>query len=109
MDMEDLMSTAACTLPTADRPLRLAEFDELFTESVRRVDRDGDSVRLHLSGASGLRETVRGLAERESSCCSFFTFIIDGHDDDLTLEIAVPADHREILHGLVHRAEELSA
>lgn len=28
---------AACTLPTAERPLRLAEFEELFATAVRGV------------------------------------------------------------------------
>jgi hypothetical protein len=30
----------ACTLPTADRPLRVAEFDELFAFVVRAERRD---------------------------------------------------------------------
>lgn len=29
----------ACTLPTAERPLRVAEFDELFASSLRGLDR----------------------------------------------------------------------
>jgi hypothetical protein len=30
---------AACTLPTAARPLRLAEFDALFATALRRQER----------------------------------------------------------------------
>jgi hypothetical protein len=35
---------AACTLPTAEQPLRVAEFDDLFATSVRAVDRVGPTV-----------------------------------------------------------------
>jgi hypothetical protein len=106
--MDELMSTDACTLPTAERPLRLAEFDALFRVNVRRVERDNDLVRLHLSGHDGLLETVRDLAEREAACCSFFTFVIEGTDDDLVLTISVPADRRDILAGLADLASELA-
>lgn len=103
------MSTEACTLPTPDRPLRLAEFDALFAEAVRRVERDGDVVHLRMSGAAGLRERVRDLSARESQCCSFFEFGLAGSDADLVLTISVPAERRDILSALADRATELSA
>jgi hypothetical protein len=106
--MEDLMTTDACTLPTAERPLRLAEFDALFSEWVRRVERGDESVRLHLTGPVGLGDQVRDLAERESTCCSFFTFAVAGPDDDLSLDISVPVERRDILSALRERAIELS-
>ncbi|MFI6744088.1 hypothetical protein ACIBI9_65455 [Nonomuraea sp. NPDC050451] len=31
--------TTACTLPTAEQPLREAEFDALFAEAVRQIER----------------------------------------------------------------------
>ena len=37
----------ACTLPTAQQPLRVAEFDDLFANSVTWVDRP-DATRLVL-------------------------------------------------------------
>lgn len=103
------MTTEACTLPTADRPLRLAEFDALFASSVRSVVRRDDEVTVHLTGGDGLLESVRDLAERETACWSFFTFLIDGADDDFTMSISVPPERRDILDALAARAEELSA
>ena len=103
------MTTDACTLPTTQRPLRLDEFDALFAESVRTVERTADTVRMHLTGATGLRGRVRDLAERETACCSFFTFLVDGHDGDLRLEISAPPERRDILIALAERARELSA
>lgn len=107
--MENLLTTDACTMPTAERPLRLAEFDDLFATSVRGVRRRGDGVLMQLTGTEGLLERVRDLAARETACCSFFTFTIEGTDQDLTLDISVPPDRREILDALAERAQELSA
>jgi hypothetical protein len=70
-----LVIPGACTLPTANRPLRLAEFDDLFAAAVRRVEPvDATHARLHLTGPAGLAARVRDLAARETQCCSFFTF-----------------------------------
>ena len=107
--MDELVTTDACTLPTAERPLRLAEFDELFRRSVVGVDRDGVTTRLTLQGGLGLRERVTDLTARESECCSFFEFALDGSDDAMVLSITVPAARTDILDALTDRATELSA
>ena len=107
--MENLMTTDACTMPTAERPLRVAEFDALFVSAVRSVERRGNDVRMHLAGEDGLKEQVRDLTERETSCCSFFNFTLSGTDRDLTLDISVPPARQEILNALAERAVELSA
>jgi hypothetical protein len=70
----------ACTLPTAQRPLRLAEFDALFATAVKRVERVGVlRLRLTLTGPVELEDIVRDLTERESRCCSFFAFTVTTH------------------------------
>jgi hypothetical protein len=107
--VDDLLSIDACTLPQVDRPLRLAEFDALFTEAVRSVEQTGDRVRLQLVGGAGLRQRVLDLAERESACCSFFTFLVENTTSGVSLEIAVPPGRRGILDALADRAVELSA
>ena len=107
--METLSNTDACTMPTADRPLRLAEFDALFATAVRRVERRGNAVRLHLVGEEGLVARVHDLTEQETSCCSFFTFGIEGTDRAVTLDITVPPPRQEILDALAERAREMSA
>jgi hypothetical protein len=104
--MDDLMTTEACTMPTAQRPTRLGEFEDLFAAAARTVTRDGDAIRIHLVGDGGLRDTVRDLARRETDCCSFFTFSFEGTDDDLVLGVAVPPERRDILDALAARAEE---
>ena len=103
------MNSDACTMPTAERPLRLAEFDALFATAVRSVERRGNDVRMHLASGEGLVGWVRDLTTRETSCCSFFTFTVAGSDQDLTLDISVPPAYQRILDALTERAEELSA
>ncbi len=97
----------ACTLPTAQQPLRVAEFDTLFTTALRAVHRlDPNRLRLLLDGATTVEATARDLTRRESECCSFFTFAVTRHDDDQTvgLEVAVPDGHTAVLDGLAERA-----
>lgn len=108
--MDELLTTDACTLPTAERPFRLAEFGALFKGSVREVARlTDDSVRMHLVGSADLLDRVQDLTERESSCCSFFSFQITEVGDGLTLDVAVPPARRDILDGFAARAAEVSA
>ncbi len=104
----DLLNTDACTLPTAARPLRLAEFDALFATSARAVTRDEHGVSIHLVGSAALRGQVEDLVSREQQCCSFFSFAVEGGDDVLTLAISVPEQRRDILDALADRAQELS-
>ena len=99
----------ACTLPTAGRPLRLAEFDDLFAAAVRRVESvTATRARLHLSGPAGLTSAVHDLTARETECCSFFRFTVtaapatDG--EALTLDIEVPARYADVLDALTTRA-----
>jgi hypothetical protein len=103
-----------CTLPAADQPLRLAEFDHLFATAVRRVDSVGAShARMYLTGPVGLAARVRDLAARESGCCSFFTFTTTAEPaadgEAVLLDIEVPAEHADVLIGLARRASAVSA
>jgi len=106
--METLLTTTACTMPTIDRPTRVAEFDALFAEHATSVEREGELARIHLKGPESLRARVQDLTDRETSCCSFFTFTLSGAGTELILEIAVPPARREVLDSLVDRASELS-
>ena len=94
---------AACTLPTAERPLRLAEFDELFADHLHSADRVGPHT-LDLVLAAASRGTVAELTARENECCSFFAFdLTDTVDGDLRLRIGVPPAHAAVLDGLSER------
>jgi hypothetical protein len=106
----------ACTLPTAQQPPRLAEFDTLFITAVVAVETvSATHTRLRLAGPAGLAATVRDLAARETACCSFFTFTVTpatGNDTDgeaLDLDVEVPAAHVDVLTALAGRARALAA
>ena len=103
-----------CSLPTAERPLRLAEFDDLFATAVRSVEPvTATHARLHLTGAPGLTATVRDLTARETECCSFFGFTVTpgtvAEAEALTLDIEVPAPYAEVLEALTGKARSVSA
>ncbi|WP_327000514.1 hypothetical protein OHA72_36015 [Dactylosporangium sp. NBC_01737] len=104
----------ACTLPTVERPLRLAEFDDLFATAVRQVDPVTPThARMRLTGGAGLEATVRDLTARETACCSFFAFTVtrepaqDG--EALTLDVEVPPQYADVLASLAERAGAVSS
>lgn len=101
---------AACTLPTAERPLRLAEFDDLFT-AVRSIERsDGTRARLLMAGDDAFADRTQRLADAESSCCSFFAFGVTTVEPGLVaLDIEVPEAYADVLAALVVRAEAAQA
>lgn len=99
----------ACTLPTAERPVRLREFDDLFAGAVRRVDPVTPThTRMRLTGAAGLEATVRDLTAREAGCCSFLTFTVTPEPAEegeaLTLDVEVPPQYADVLASLAARA-----
>jgi hypothetical protein len=93
----------ACTLPTVERPLRLAEFDDLFAAALRAQQRlSPTSLRWRLDPAA--EATARDLTMRESSCCSFFSFTFAPNGDGVHLDVQVPAAHVDVLDALAERA-----
>jgi hypothetical protein len=92
-----------CTLPTVERPLRLAEFDELFAAALRGQQRLAPT-RLRWRLDPTAESTARDLTGRESSCCSFFTFAFAPAGDSIQLDVEVPAEHVDVLDALAARA-----
>ncbi|GII77474.1 hypothetical protein Sru01_24560 [Sphaerisporangium rufum] len=92
-------------MPTAERPLRVAEFDALFAEAVQAVRRaEPGRLRLDLVFTSGNAARAAELAARENGCCSFFTFTLTIAAGGLALEVTVPPEHIEVLDALQARA-----
>ncbi len=94
---------ASCTLPSQERPFRLAEFTGLFRQSLTGVTRIAPAhVRLHL--APGSFDHAQDLAARETLCCSFFDFEVREESDEVTIDVRVPAAHVAVLSALVSLA-----
>jgi hypothetical protein len=95
----------ACTLPTREQPLRMAEFHQMFADALRVVIRPAPTL-LRLVLLASAEATVRDLTARESACCSFFDFTIthSGGDAELTLDIGVPAAYEAMLDALAAAA-----
>ncbi len=87
---------ASCTLPTVEQPLREAEFDSLFAESVTTIERPAPTT-LDLTILSTAEAAARDLTTREVSCCNFFTFNFHpAPNNTLVLRIAVPQSNTYI-------------
>jgi hypothetical protein len=101
MAIPDDWAPDACTLPTAERPLRVAEFDDLFAFVVRAERREPQRLDVVLRRV--VEAPARDLARRESECCSFFTFEFEPAADDVVMHIGVPPNHVEVLDALQAR------
>jgi hypothetical protein len=99
----------ACTLPTAEVPLRLSEFDELLarTADVRRLR--PDLLRLRLVDEPGLVERARDLTEREMGCCTFFDFAVRHEAAAVVIDVRVPPGRTAVLDGIAAQARRASA
>ena len=72
---EDDWVPEACTLPTVEQPLRRRKFDDLFAQDVLTLTHEPPTrVRLELRPDLAVAVRAAGLAVKETSCCSFFTF-----------------------------------
>ncbi|GAA0246623.1 hypothetical protein GCM10010492_52700 [Saccharothrix mutabilis subsp. mutabilis] len=99
----------ACTLPTAEQPLREREFDDLFAAALRSVTRvSPTTVRMSLTPEPQIAARAADLAVRETGCCSFFTFTLEVTGDELNLDITVPPGRQAVLAALAARAEAVA-
>ena len=96
----------ACTLPTADRPVRSAEFDTVFGQGLRRVSRLSDRTgQWEFAADPAQAARIADLLRREAACCSFFTFTLDtGTPGTAIVDVAVPAAYAGVLDALNQRA-----
>ncbi|MGW6276074.1 hypothetical protein [Kribbella sp. NPDC055071] len=103
--MTDDWVPESCTLPTADRPLRVLEFDQLFADHLRNAARvDPQTLDLTLDASS--RAAAADLIARETKCCSFFDFTLSPIPDHVLmpshvlLRISVPPTQTAVLDAL---------
>jgi hypothetical protein len=100
----------SCTLPTAERPLRVAEFDALFTDAVRAANRPSRTqLSLDLEPTAETAAQAAGLVVRETACCPFFTFTLTVTGGALKLGVAVPDSGVDVLDALTARVAEARA
>lgn len=90
-------------MPTVERPLREAEFDELFAVGLMDQVRLSPT-RLRLRLDPEVEEFARELTGRERECCSFFTFAFAADDGAVLLDVVVPGAHVDVLDALARRA-----
>ena len=98
----------ACTLPSTERPLRQAAFDDVFAGLLLRVDRHlANRAVFWLQAEPGAAEVVEDLTARETACCSFFGFTLTREGDVLRLDVTVPTAQAAVLSALADRAERI--
>ena len=102
-DVDPVWVPDACTLPTAERPLRAAEFDDLFATALRGQQRLSPTT-LRWRLAPTVEAAVRDLTARETACCSFFSFAVAADEKAVGVDVTVPATHIDVLDALAAQA-----
>lgn len=94
----------SCSLPTTERPLRLAELDALIVETTA-IERDAPTAaRFVLRFDPAVAGRTAELTARETQCCSFFEFTLTVAGGSIELLVQVPETHVDVLDALVERA-----
>ncbi len=92
-------------MPTVEQPLREAEFDAVFAEAARGVERIGpERIRVVLEPTADVAARVADLAVRETGCCLFFTFQLTAGAGTLHLDVSVSGSHVDVLDALAAKA-----
>lgn len=100
----------ACTLNATGISARLTEFAQLFRRALVGTATTADGIRFRFAGEPGLEHTIRDLARREQTCCSFFRFEIAAHGDEVWWDAAVDDPKaRPLLDDLLALPEGLGA
>jgi hypothetical protein len=104
-DSDEMWVPEVCTLPTVDRPLRLAEFDDLFATALQSQIRLSPQM-LRWTLDPEVEGIARDLTDRETQCCSFFSFDFTASEAELVVEVTVPPAQTKVLDALAARAAE---
>jgi hypothetical protein len=95
----------ACTLPAADMPGRLAEFDAAFAAGLREAELVSPThARWVFRADQAQAQSLAGLLGREQECCTFFGFGQRSDGDTVTVDVTVPPGQAAVLAALAARA-----
>jgi hypothetical protein len=110
MEISDVTQVPdACTLPTVERPLRVAEFDRLFAAATSAERLGPGQARIALPSDPEVAAQAADLVVRETRCCSFFTFSLTATAGRLHLDVTVPESQGSVLDAIVGRVERVRA
>jgi hypothetical protein len=98
---QPMVPPIVCTLDTAEMPGRLGQWQRLAEHVVEHTDTD-HGIRVRFDDRVSAVE-VADLATKEQGCCSFFAFTMHIAADGITLDIAAPAEARELVETLFNQ------
>jgi hypothetical protein len=102
---EPILAPEACTLPTVERPLRVAEFDEMFGAATAAERLASTTLQLTLPPGPAVAVQAAGLVAREVECCNFYTFTLTIRSDSLRLRVEAPVEHEDVLDAMAGRVQ----
>jgi hypothetical protein len=80
----DATAPVACTASREEIPVRIEQLERMRTH-LDRLERTPHGLLLHFPNRPDIDAEVRRFTVEEKTCCRFWGFAIDTHDDRLTL------------------------
>ena len=90
----------SCTLPSVERPLRIAEFEHLLSKATATAAVDATTATFSFAPEALTAAAAAELASREVECCSFFSFRLDIGAERLELTVQAPRGHEPLVAAL---------
>lgn len=83
-----------CDMTSAPDTLagRLAEYRELFAQSLIGRDERGPGVRFRFRAGPGVADRVRDLAARERACCGFLRSAVTAHGSEVWWDLSAASE-----------------
>lgn len=94
-----------CTLSPNTMVERLTEFEALFAEGLRRLEREPRVLRLTFEADTDREAAIRDLFAREEQCCAFLGFSYERTGSGLVVEVSAPQEAEPTLDGMQTLAE----
>jgi hypothetical protein len=96
-----VLDDPACTLPTAERPVRLGAWRSLLGTALSATSADSLTAEFHWPADAETAAAAADVATREVACCGFFRFGMEITDDSVVLRATVPTGHEPVVTGLL--------
>jgi hypothetical protein len=81
-------SAVACSLAAADRGAQIDSWKQLARRAMTQRAQTARGLRVSFRTGPGIEDSLRQLAAVESECCSWATWAVERHDEEVVLDVS---------------------
>jgi hypothetical protein len=91
-----------CALGSADRAAQADRWKQIANQAMTQRAQTARGIRVSFRNDPGVEDSLRQLAAVESECCTWATWIVDKHDEELVLDVnSATNEGIATLHGML--------